>query len=220
MRAGAGRAQNICFEVLDEVKPVMRKSAAKEQTVFRAKFSAITAKDVKRAMQSLGEPNHNESLSVDARQELDLRLGCAFTRFQTRHFQGKYGDLDSSLISYGPCQTPTLGFCVERHDRIQTFQPEAFWVLDVRVLSSNGRPMTLAWDRVRTFDRQLAEMFLGTIAGHKRARVTAVEHKAKTRGRPVALNTVELMRCASAGLGMCVHHTLPCKHWEPNGPFA
>lgn len=121
--------ENICFEILDAIQGSIKRGAS----IFRARFSSITEKDVKAAMNNLGKPNENEARSVDARQELDLRIGCAFTRFQTKYFQNKYGNLDSSLISYGPCQTPTLGFCVERHDKIQSFKPENYWVLSVQV---------------------------------------------------------------------------------------
>lgn len=63
--------------------------------VLRAKFSSITAIDIRKAFDTLTVPNENESKSVEARQELDLKLGVALTRFQTKYFQGKYGNLDS-----------------------------------------------------------------------------------------------------------------------------
>lgn len=113
-------------------------------------------------MLNLIEPNKNESLSVDARQELDLRIGCAFTRFQTRFFQGKYGDLDASLVSYGPCQTPTLTFCVDRMDKIKSFKPETFWYLDLELqspLENDARTFNAKWARVHLFDKEVTYMF-------------------------------------------------------------
>ncbi|XP_053384624.1 LOW QUALITY PROTEIN: DNA topoisomerase 3-beta-1-like [Mercenaria mercenaria] len=200
--------ENICFEVIDCVKGVMNRNVG-GQTIWRSHFSAITDTDIRRAMNNLGVPNENESLSVDARQELDLRIGCAFTRYQTKYFQGKYGDLDSTLISYGPCQTPTLGFCVDRHDKIQSFKPETYWVIQVQVSCEGAeRTLNLDWDRVRIFDKEVAQMFMGLIKASDTARVTDITKKEKTKARPQALNTVEMLRVASSGLGIGPQQTM------------
>ncbi|XP_039304984.1 DNA topoisomerase 3-beta-1 isoform X4 [Solenopsis invicta] len=163
--------ENICFEVINAVQQGMHRKLHIND-IWRARFSAITEKDIKAALANLIKPNENEAKSVDARQELDLRIGCAFTRYQTKFFQGKYGDLDVSLISYGPCQTPTLGFCVQRHDEIQTFKPDPYWVLQVTVKSSDGQDIVLSWGRVRSFDKEVANMFLSHVKEHDQATST------------------------------------------------
>nr|KAG5699160.1 hypothetical protein BaRGS_014459 [Batillaria attramentaria] len=198
--------ENICFEVIECVQHVMNRVPG--QQVYRAKFSAITDTEVKAAFNNLGQPNKNEALSVDARQELDLRIGCAFTRFQTKFFQGKYGDLDSSLISYGPCQTPTLGFCVERHDKIQSFKPEPYWVINTQVKLPDGKTLKLDWERVRVFDKEVAQMFVNLIKSGDKACVLETVQKKMEKPKPLALNTVEMLRVGSSGLGMSPHHTM------------
>lgn len=197
--------ENICFEVIESTVGVMKKVLG--QQVFRARFSAISERDIFHAMDNLVDPNKNEALAVDARQEIDLKVGVAFTRFQTRYFQGKYGNLDSSVISYGPCQTPTLGFCVERHLQITTFIPEPFWSIRPHLIKG-GHQLQLTWERSRVFDNDVAIMFHKMVAAAGSFKVKDVSKKEERKGRPTGLNTVNMLKVASSALGMGPHHAM------------
>mmetsp|Transcript_30608 Transcript_30608/g.54729 ORF Transcript_30608/g.54729 Transcript_30608/m.54729 type:complete len:860 (+) Transcript_30608:77-2656(+) len=193
--------ENICFEVMDNVVPMLS-SAGGQQQVWRAQFSSLAPVDLKKAMATLGSPNKCLSDSVDCRAELDLKLGCAFTRFQTKYFQGKYGDLDTNLVSYGPCQTPTLWFCVRRHDEINAFQPESYYTVDVKIVKSN-RDLFLTWERGQVFDMPVATLFLNAVSeGDAPAKVLDITQKEAKEARPQALNTVAMLKMASSRLGI------------------
>jgi DNA topoisomerase-3 len=116
-------------------------------------------------------PNQLESDAVAARIEIDLRIGAAFTRFQTMRLQKRFAGLDGKVISYGPCQFPTLGeavvrarlcasswrapsvagFVVERFQRIASFVPETFWFLETTA-TKDGKSLSFNWSRTRMFD--------------------------------------------------------------------
>lgn len=104
----------------------------------------------------------------------------AFTRYQTLYFRDRYGDLDSNLISFGPCQTPTLGFCVARHDEIQSFQPEPFWTLQPTIVIA-GFPLHPKWERGRVFDQQAAAMFQNMIGSARTAKFVHFSQEKTTK---------------------------------------
>jgi DNA topoisomerase-3 len=55
-----------------------------DASIFRAHFSALTQPALRAAYAKPRRPNAAEAMAVDARQELDLKIGCSFTRFLTR----------------------------------------------------------------------------------------------------------------------------------------
>ena len=202
--------ENICFEVMDNTVKYLSSPCPhpfRKQRVYRAKFSALSKQEIVKAMNTLVSPNKNEALAVDARQELDLKVGVSFTRYQSRFFQSKYGNLDSSVISYGPCQTPTLSFCVERHQAINEFQPEMFWTVHASV-SISGQPVPVEWSRGRIFDEKICEFFKNLIMEHKHFKVVDVVEKEERKVAPPGLNTVALLKVASSSLGMGPHHAM------------
>jgi len=123
--------------ICDEVRTVCLESNPRlRDKIYRAKFSTVLPQEIHRALKTLGRVNEYFVQAVQARSDHDLRVGAAFTRFQTLRLQknfDEFADGSMGVVSYGPCQFPTLGFVVERWARIETFIPEDFWYIDMSV---------------------------------------------------------------------------------------
>lgn len=124
--------EGIAYEVIEEC--TARSDGNPRLDIYRAKFSGITPNDIRTAMSRLGRPDKRMADAVAARQELDLRLGAAFTRLQTISLANRFNDLAGKLLSYGPCQFPTLGFVVERYLAIKAFIPRRFWSINMTLM--------------------------------------------------------------------------------------
>ncbi|KAI8811291.1 DNA topoisomerase [Cladochytrium replicatum] len=107
-------------------------------SVKRARFSVVQPREIKQAWDNLVMLDLLQAAAVNARQELDLRIGAAFTRFQTLHAQVRFVELAKKILSYGSCQFPTLGFVVDQYKRHQNFVSEPFWKLEVWVQRGGG----------------------------------------------------------------------------------
>jgi DNA topoisomerase-3 len=141
--------ENICFEVLKVIGDMIPQSY--ERNIYRVHFSSLAEKDIQAAYNNLNDgPNLNESLSVDARQIIDLKVGAAFTRLQTLTLKKKYPELNFKIVSYGPCQTPTLGFCTDQYFKRVTFVPVDYWFLSA-VIKRGEQTLKLTWDKNKVY---------------------------------------------------------------------
>lgn len=200
---GDREGENIGFEIIEvckNVKPNIQ--------VFRARFSEITPQAISRACQNLSNPNKNISDAVNVRRELDLRIGAAFTRFQTLRLKKVFPQsLENQLISYGSCQFPTLGFVVERYKQVQSFIPEPFWKIKVSHIK-NEIHADFSWKRGRLFDHTACLVIYQICLENPIAQVTDLKNKHKSKWRPLPLDTVELEKLASRKLHINAKETM------------
>uniref|UniRef100_A0A8C2XC24 DNA topoisomerase n=1 Tax=Cyclopterus lumpus TaxID=8103 RepID=A0A8C2XC24_CYCLU len=195
--------ENIGFEIIDVCKAVKP-----NLQVFRAKFSEITPNSIQRACETLMEPDANISDAVDVRQELDLRIGASFTRFQTLRLQKIFPEsLANQLISYGSCQFPTLGFVVERFKAIQAFIPETFYKIKV-LHKVEEDTVEFSWKRNRLFNHTACLVLYQICMEDPIATVTSVTSKPKSKWRPLPLDTVEMEKLASRKLRISAKETM------------
>lgn len=199
--------ENICYEVIYNVLPYMNKN--KFQQIYRAKFSSLTKKDLKYAFDNLYEPpNKNLSLSVDCRQVMDLKIGVSFTRFLTSNIlPGLTGIPESTkILSYGPCQTPTLWFCVNREKEINTFKSQLYYKVYIEIEINKFRHK-LYLDKC-FYNKNEVNEIIEKLKQAKEVNVDSVEAKQNSKSAPVGLNTVNLLKIASSYLKMSPHQTM------------
>eukprot|EP01083_Nonionella_stella_P198540 728845_1 len=219
--------ENIAYEVID----VCHKANPRIE-IKRARFSSLVPREIYNAINNLIDPNPHENDAVDARQEIDLRIGAAFTRFQTLRIQNKSNI--ESVVSYGPCQFPTLGFVVQRWQKKQNFIPENFWGIKVEISTGDkdckkkGKSMDSSckkksnsgdyvdvveranfnWMRGHLFDRISVLVLYEMCIECPIAVVESVQKKEKLKYRPWPLETVELQKRCSRYLRLTSQKTM------------
>ena len=74
--------ENICFQILNMIK--REKVECRSENVLRATFSSLAPLDILKCFDQLKlRPDFAKSQGCVARQEIDLRVGLAFTSFLT-----------------------------------------------------------------------------------------------------------------------------------------
>ncbi|XP_053693949.1 DNA topoisomerase 3-alpha [Sabethes cyaneus] len=195
--------ENIGFEIIEvcrAIKPQIE--------VLRAKFSEITTPSIKRAVENLAVPDDRQNDAVNVRSELDLRIGAAFTRFQTLRLQNVFPEkIVNNLVSYGSCQIPTLGFVAQRYKEIEKFIPQAFWKLKLNH-TINELTVEFNWARNRLFDKQCCEAYLMVCQSEPQAKIVSVSNKPKSKWRPTPMDTIELEKLGSRKLKINAKQTM------------
>jgi DNA topoisomerase III len=191
---------------------------------LRAQFSCCTKGEVAKAVRTLRPLHMGMVNAVAARTEIDLRIGAAFTRFQTKLLQSKYSELSEGVVSYGSCQIPTLGFIVARQNKIEGFVPESYWSIQMKYTDGRGggggnnsssssssnnnsnkrntrnktssqpTTATFTWARNRLFHRVACLTIFEDCVERGCATITKQQRKPRSKWRPVPLSTIEMTK--------------------------
>ncbi len=193
-----------------EPKPKARRTPL---GVKRARFSALTKEEVRRAFANLTEIDMNLAYSAEARQVVDLAWGAALTRFISLS-SGTRGD---DFLSVGRVQSPTLAIIVDKEKEIRRFVPEPYWEVHA-TLAKGASEFDAQHKEGRFRDAARAEDAHRRVAAVSHATVVAVDRSERTEKPPEPFNTTSYLRAATAigftaARAMSVAEDLYTKGW-------
>ncbi len=160
----------------------------KNVKIKRARFSAITPDEIRKAFSNLGTLDMALARAAEARQYIDLIWGASLTRF----ISISSGQLGSDFLSVGRVQTPTLALIVEREKEIENFVPEPYWIIKLE-LEKNGVKFTATSKKIE--DEERAKKIREAIKDY--AKVVKFDKKVVEEYPPHPFDTTTFLKEAS-----------------------
>jgi len=167
----------------------------------RAKFSAITPKDINEAFAKPGKIDINLAFAGRARQDIDLIWGATLTRFiSLATFQVR-----DKFLSVGRVQTPTLALIVDRELEIKDFVKTPYWEIGARFRTSGGEEFEAAHKKKKFTKKEDAEAAYSRMG--ERGKVIEAKESIKDIRPPTPLNTTNLIMSGSS-MGFTASRTI------------
>jgi DNA topoisomerase-3 len=114
------------------------------------------------------------------------------------------------VVSYGPCQFPTLGFVVSRCLKIDEFEPEEYWYVSLKLPKKrNGKieEVEFTWCWGKLFDKYMAGFYYQDMLhnsqdeeGVHKAKIVNVQRNQVKKFKPYPLTTETMTKIATKKL--------------------
>jgi DNA topoisomerase-1 len=173
-----------------DIRDLIREVNA-DAPITRARFSALTSKEINDAFDNLDTLDENLARAGEARQDIDLIWGAALTRFISL----AANRLWQKFLSAGRVQSPTLALIVDRENEIRAFVPEDYW--QVRVTLDHGGERFVARHKTERFSSEPEAREAFEHIGES-GTVTEVKTRDRTINPPAPFNTTMFLTAASS----------------------
>ena len=180
----------IGVEALEIVRENVLEKTKQNPEILRARFSALTGEEVRKAFSELVSVDHDLADSARAREEIDLIWGAVLTRF----FSIASRRLGKNFLSIGRVQTPTLALVVRRELEIREFKPVPYWKIVIKF--HKGSDFEATYSETQIWDEKKAGEIFSKVDG-KNGTVKSFEKHEEAILKPIPFNTTEFLRESS-----------------------
>ena len=199
--------ENICYEVIHNTLPYMNKKSY--QQIYRAIFSSLTKEDIIESFEKISNyPDNNLSLSIDAREVIDLKVGVSLTRFLTSSILHNIPDYEikTNCLSYGPCQTPTLWFCVNRQKELEK-QDLTYYKIYIELYKDKRHKVKIFFNKDYKYLDEVKNI-VKKLKKYKKLQMKKLTSEKRQKEHPKGLNTANMLKMSSTYLGLSPQATM------------